>query len=80
VVITITPARWWTEADKAELSLLVYEFTGAVALHDAQCGTCRARGEWCAALSDACNALLEWREGRMLASKAAFLRSEEVRA
>jgi len=67
--------RWWTDADQAELDLLIHEFARAAALHHERCSSCREAGRWCSALSDACEALLEWREGRLLRSRAEYLRS-----
>lgn len=47
---------WWTEADQAELELLLWEVI-------------RVGGN-----DEAIKALLEWREGRILLSKAQWLR------
>ena len=65
---------WWTEADEAELDLLVTEFVRAVFAHRRGCSVCAAGGPWCDVLRDAFEGLLEWRAGRILRSKGAWLR------
>jgi hypothetical protein len=66
--------RWWTSADEAELDLLVHEFVKAVYEHREGCSICRAGGPWCPPLAHAFQGVLDWREGRVLHSKAAYLR------
>jgi hypothetical protein len=66
---------WWTAADQADLDLLIFEFVKVAALHHERCSTCKAGAGWCPALSGACEELVEWRDGRMLASRATYLRS-----
>jgi hypothetical protein len=65
---------WWTAADEAELDLLVHELVRVGFVHRARCTVCSG-GRWCSAMHDALDALLEWRDGRVLRSKAAWLRS-----
>jgi hypothetical protein len=67
-------APWWTLADDAELDLLVHEFIRAAFAHRADCETCRGGRAWCGPLADAFEGVLEWRRGRVLRSRAAWLR------
>ena len=68
---------WWSDADQAEYDLLIAEFVGSAFAHRERCSTCRAGGPWCAALTEAFDALEEWRAGRELRSKAAHLRAAQ---
>lgn len=68
---------WWTEADDAELDLLVHELVRAHAAHRAGCRVCSLGGPWCHILADAFEGLLDWLRGRILRSKAAFLRFDQ---
>ena len=70
-------APYWTEADQAELDLLTHELVRTAFVHGERCSTCRARGRSCPAMLDAIEAVLEWREGRVLRSKAAWLRTRQ---
>jgi hypothetical protein len=72
-MIGLAEQPWWTSADEAELDLLVHELVRVAFLHRDRCATCN-RDRWCDALRDATAALLEWRAGRVLRSKAAWLR------
>jgi hypothetical protein len=68
------------EAPVAELDLITREFVLAVLAHEAGCSTCSQRGPWCSPLREAFDAVLEWRAGRILRSKAAYLRTmQELR-
>jgi hypothetical protein len=69
---------WWTEADQAELDVLVNELVRAGFAHRAGCSICSARAGWCEAMRDALEGLVEWRRGRELRSKAAWLRAREM--
>jgi hypothetical protein len=71
---------WWTDADAAELELLVHELVRAAFLHRGGCSTCGADRRWCPAMYEALEAVTDWRDGRILRSKAAFLRLAEERA
>jgi hypothetical protein len=65
---------YWTPADEAEWDLLVTELFRAVWLHRDRCLDCNhASLTWCAPLEDAFWAVWEWREGRILRSKAVWL-------
>jgi 1,6-anhydro-N-acetylmuramate kinase len=70
---------WWTTADQAELDLLVHELVRVGFVHRARCTVCGG-GRWCPAMHEALDVLLEWREGRVLRSKAAWLRARESEA
>jgi hypothetical protein len=64
---------WWTPADEAELELVAHELVGAILAHRAACSTCRA-GHSCAIVAEAIGHALDWRKGRIVRSKAAWLR------
>ena len=72
---------WWTEADDAELDLLVHEFVRVVDIHRERCSICSANGHcgpWCAPLREALEGVVEWRAGRILRSKAQWLRMRQT--
>ena len=69
---------WWTEADEAELAVLLDEFLKHVRIHRDACSVCRTGGPYCASLDEAFDVLLEWRRGRELRSKAQWLRAREM--
>lgn len=70
---------WWTDADAAELDLLARELVRSAFLHREKCSTCRAGDRWCPVMDEALGHVLDWREGRILQSKAAFLRLCQAR-
>lgn len=69
---------WWTEADAAELDVLVHEFVRVAFLHRNRCTECQKGGPWCERLRDAFEAVTEWRDYRDLRSKAEWLRAREA--
>jgi len=71
-------STYWTAADAAELDVLIFEFVRVRELHVPACAVCREHGPWCARLLASLEAVLEWREGRLLRSKAAWLRLREI--
>ena len=71
---------YWTEADEAELDVLVFELVRAVHAHREGCSICREGGPWCAPLVGALDAVVEWRRGRILRSKAQWLRARDTAA
>jgi hypothetical protein len=71
----VTPA-WWTDADEAELDVLVNAFVGAACAHKA-CVRCRELNTWCPPMISAFEAVLEWRRSRQLRSRAEWLRARE---
>ena len=65
---------WWTDADEAELDVLVRELVVAAFVHRERCSICRAGLQWCPFMVAALDIVLDWREGRVLHSKASWLR------
>lgn len=61
---------YWTEADQADLDLLVHELIRQAWPHRGEPG-------WDDAVCEAVEAILEWREARALRSKAAALRARQ---
>jgi hypothetical protein len=68
---------WWTAADEAELDVIVHEFVTNAFRHRDGCPTCHTGGPWCRSLREAFDVVVEWRDGRVLRSKAAWLRERE---
>ena len=71
---------YWTEADAAELDVLIWELVKAVMIHRERCATCAGeRGIlYCAPVCEAIEAVIEWRNGRVVKSKAAWLRARQA--
>ena len=69
---------WWTEADEAELAVLLDEFVKHARAHRETCRVCRTGGPYCASLVEAFDVLLDWKRGRELRSKAQWLRAREM--
>lgn len=65
----------WTEADDAELDVLVDALIGAALVHSRLCKMCMGHSP-CKAMREAEAAVLEWQWARRLLSKAEFLRAE----
>jgi hypothetical protein len=70
---------FWTTADQAELELLAHELVRAAFIHRERCSVCSApriaaARDICAPMLDAIRGVVEWRDGRILRSKAAWLR------
>jgi hypothetical protein len=61
--VNLAAQEWWTEADAAELDLLVHELVRVAWTHPDHVPP-----------REAVEAVLEWRDGRVLRSKAAWLR------
>jgi hypothetical protein len=70
--------RFWSEADDAELRLLSFRFSQAHYLHRELCPVCNGGGPYCRSMVAALEAILDWRTGRILANKAAWLREREA--
>jgi hypothetical protein len=70
-------APWWTPADEAELDLLFEEFVGIYFRHRDRCDAC-GKGPWCEPMRDAFEIVLDWKRGRELRSKAAWLRIRQT--
>lgn len=68
---------WWTDADAAELALLVRTFVDGAYDHREHCGVC-SRGEvWCAGVPDAFETVMEWMEWRRARSFASAMRARQ---
>lgn len=70
---------WWTPADQAELNLLTLELVHGMTWHFDNCpnGYTTSHGSRhcdCPSIGQAIDTVLEWRESRVLHSKAAYLR------
>ena len=78
VTVDLRSQPYWTEADQAEHDLLVYELIKVAHAHRVGCTICKTGGPWCAPLGEALEAVVEWRQGRILRSKAAWLRARET--
>jgi hypothetical protein len=70
---------WWTPADAAELDLLVHELVDDVYEHRQDCERCAAGHPPCPWVNAAIKRVAEWREDRMLRSRAAWLRAGQDR-
>lgn len=67
---------WWTEADRAELDVVVHLLVDGLAAHEETgCTTCEAGYPPCPKVTRAIEAVVEWRDRRVLTSKAAWLRA-----
>jgi hypothetical protein len=76
-------AVWWTPADQAELDVLIWELVERVPEHRERCRRCLVEKETgfpCTAVTEAIEAVLEWRRARWLLSKAQYLRRLEEAA
>jgi hypothetical protein len=69
---------WWTAADDAELDVLVSELVRRARQHRDHCSVCSAGGPWCPGMVEALEIVIEWRDGRILRSKANYLRELET--
>jgi len=66
---------FWTEADQAELDVLLHALTSGYVGHRQRCAQC-AGPEPCPHVRRAIAEVLEWREARALLSRAEALRAE----
>ena len=71
-------APWWTPADQAELDVLVNDLVRCYWAHRDECADCRERRP-CPSLTEAIEAVIEFRDARELRSRAVWLRSEQSR-
>jgi hypothetical protein len=67
---------WWTAADQAELDVVIWELVGAGFAHR-DCARCQELNTWCPPMAEAAEAVLTWRRGRNLLSRAEHLRARE---
>jgi hypothetical protein len=70
---------WWTASDRAELDALAHELVTSVFLHRESCAACAAGYPPCPAVRAAVERVLEWREARILLSRATWLRARQDR-
>jgi hypothetical protein len=71
---------WWSDADRAELDALAHELVAAVFEHrEAGCEVCAAGFPLCPAVRAAIERVVEWREARILLSRAAWLVARQDR-
>jgi hypothetical protein len=63
---------WWTDADRAELDAIVHELVAGVYSHD--CATCIISLRPCAKVQRAIAIAIEWRDARVLLSRARWER------
>jgi len=75
----VNAAIGWTEADDAELDVLVDELVNGIGEHRPQCASCAAGFPPCPHIRRAIEAVLEWRKARELRSRAEWLRAERDR-
>jgi len=70
--------QWWTEADLAELDLVCWELVGAMRAHEENCLDCQLDAYGCATVRDLLDSVVEWRDRRLLLTKAQTLRAETL--
>jgi hypothetical protein len=78
--VNLREQPWWTAADAAELDVLVHELVAAVEQHrETGCRTCAAGYPPCPGVQAAITVAIEWRETRILRSRARWERSRQDR-
>jgi hypothetical protein len=77
-----TKPPWWSEADEAELDVLVDVLVGVVWRHKSGCLVCTFEGQLCdparEALRRAVEVIEDWKRKRALRSRAAWLADRET--
>lgn len=73
----LSAAPWWTEADQAELDVLIDAFVRGYYSHQEGCAECRRSGPWCGDMREGWRLIEEWRTSRILLSQAAWLRAHQ---
>jgi hypothetical protein len=76
---SLRAAPWWTDADGADLDVLVHELVERVFDHRGRCEVCAAGYPPCPCVGAAIDAVIGWRAARILKSKAAWLRLRQDR-
>jgi hypothetical protein len=76
----VTAPAYWTAADEAEFDVLAWELVRAIQEHAPACESCRAGWPPCPKVGAAIQAALDWQHGRMLSSRAEYLRSGQALA
>jgi hypothetical protein len=71
--------EFWTDADGAELDVLVFALVNGVFDHRELCALCRANEAPCPHVQKAIAVVVEWRDARALLSKAEALREARRR-
>jgi hypothetical protein len=74
--VKLAALPYWSAADQAELDLLTAELVKAAMIHRERC-SCKAALPWCRSLRDALEAVVEWRDLRILQSWAAYERARQ---
>ena len=69
---------YWTEADQAELEVLLWALVDSHAEHRTLCPTCVRAIEPCPAVQRAIAEVLDWRQARILLSRAEALRADQL--
>ena len=72
----IPAPAWWTDADQAELDVIVNKLVEATLAHR-ECARCRERPAWCPPMEAAFEAVLNWLRARRLLSRAEYLRARQ---
>jgi hypothetical protein len=67
---------WWTPADEAEFSAIVWALVSGLLEHKPRCRACR-ENRFCAGSEEAVQIVVDWRRGRSLLSRAQHLRRSE---
>lgn len=79
--MSLSDLPYWTEADDAEMDVLVAELV-RIYPHPQTCERCVVQGYPCdpfrKALESALEAITGWRDNRILQSKAAYYRAREA--
>jgi hypothetical protein len=75
---TLRDQPWWTAADDAELDVLVRELVSVAKQHANRCCVCSKGGPWCQGMAASLEVVVDWRDGRILRSKAGWLRERET--
>jgi len=70
-------APWWTDADAAELRVLIEELIDGVYQHRERCSICCEGAAWCEPLREALEEVVRWRGRRLSASYAAAMRAKQ---
>jgi hypothetical protein len=69
---------WWTPADQAELEVFAYKLVDGVYEHRAAgCEVCAAGYPPCPVVTEATERVVEWRERRIMLSRATWLRARQ---
>jgi hypothetical protein len=76
-LIDLRAQPWWTPADRAELELIAHRLVDGVFAHRTGCETCAAGDLPCPHVRAAIEAVVEWRDLRVLLSRAEWLRARQ---